>query len=133
MGRARPALWALAAGLLLAACATSPLGRSQFKIFSDDQLAGMGRQSFEQVKEEKTVSPDTARNAYVSCVATALIAELPAEWRPGWEVVIFEDDSANAFAVPGRRIGIHSGILAVAQTPGQLAAILGHEISHVLA
>ena len=131
--KAWPATLALTAGLLIAACATSPLGRSQLKIFPDDQLAGMGRQSFEQVKEEKTISPDAARNAYVSCVATTLIAELPAQWRSGWEVVIFEDDSANAFAVPGRRIGVHSGILEVAQTPAQLAAILGHEISHVLA
>jgi predicted Zn-dependent protease len=124
---------ALAAGLSLLACATSPLGRSQLKIFSDAQLAGMGRQSFDQIKEEKTVSPDAVRNAYVSCVATALVAELANPWRSGWEVVVFEDDSANAFAVPGRRIGVHSGILAVAQTPAQLAAILSHEISHVLA
>ncbi|MCS5635771.1 MAG: M48 family metallopeptidase, partial [Myxococcota bacterium] len=130
---ARLGCLALAAGLALAACATSPLGRSQLKIFSDYQLADMGRKSFERVKEEKTVSPDAERNAYVSCVTTALIAELPAEWRSGWEVVIFQDDSANAFAVPGRRIGVHSGILAVAQTPAQLAAILSHEISHVLA
>jgi predicted Zn-dependent protease len=123
----------LAAGLVLLACATSPLGRSQLKLFSDEQLAGMGRQSFDQVKQEKEISPDAARNAYVSCVATALIEELPAKWKSGWEVVIFQDDSANAFAVPGRRIGVHSGILAVASTPDQLAAILGHEISHVRA
>jgi len=132
-GSFRPLVAALAAGLLCAACATSPLGRSQLKLFSDDQLAGMGRQSFDQVKEEKEISPDAARNAYVSCVATALIEELPAPWNSGWEVVIFQDDSANAFAVPGRRIGVHSGILEVARTPDQLAAILGHEISHVLA
>ena len=124
---------ALALVLGLAACATSPLGRSQLKLFPDAQLAQMGSQSFEQIKREKTISANGPRNAYVSCVASALIAELPPNWKSGWEVVIFDDPSANAFAVPGRRIGVHRGILAVATTPDQLAAILGHEVSHVLA
>ncbi|HIF95628.1 MAG TPA: M48 family peptidase [Myxococcales bacterium] len=122
-----------AALVILAACATSPLGRSQLKLFPDDQLAQMGSQSFEQIKRDKEISQDGQRNDYVSCVATTLIAQLSPEWRSGWEVVIFDDPSANAFAVPGRRIGVHSGILAVATSPDQLAAILGHEISHVLA
>ena len=131
MGHMR-SLLAIAA-VALAACATSPLGRSQLKLLSDDQLAAMGSQSFEQVKAEKEISDDAALDAYVGCVATALISELPPDWNSGWEVVIFQDTTANAFAVPGRRIGVHSGILEVAQTPGQLAAILGHEIAHVLA
>jgi len=119
--------------LLTSACATSPLGRSQLKLLPDAQLADMGSRSFEQVKQEKAISEDVHLDAYVGCVATALIEQLPPGWNAGWEVVIFEDDSANAFAVPGRRIGVHSGILEVARTPGQLAAILGHEIAHVLA
>ena len=124
---------AVAVLLVFAGCATSPLGRSQLKLFPDDQLAQMGSQSFAKIKQDKEVSKDPQRNAYVSCVATALIAQLSPEWQSGWEVVIFDDPSANAFAVPGRRIGVHSGILAVATSPDQLAAILGHEISHVLA
>ena len=103
--------------MVLTACATSPLGRSQFKLFSDEQVARMGQSSFEQVKEEKTISPDAARSAYVECVTEALIAELPPEWRTGWEVVIFDDETANAFAVPGRRVGVHTGILLIAQSP----------------
>ncbi len=119
--------------LFLAACATSPLGRSQLKLLSDAQLAEMGSRCFEEIKKKKDISEDAPLETYVGCVATALIEQLPPDWNSGWEVVIFKDDSANAFAVPGRRIGVHSGILEVAQTPGQLAAILGHEIAHVLA
>ncbi len=50
-----------------------------------------------------------------------------------WEVVVFQDDTANAFALPGGKIGVHTGLLRVARTPGQLAAVLGHEVGHVIA
>ena len=49
-----------------------------------------------------------------------------------WEVEVFEDETANAFALPGGKIGVHTGLLTVATTPGQLAAVLGHEVGHVL-
>ncbi|HET8702086.1 MAG TPA: M48 family metallopeptidase, partial [Nitrococcus sp.] len=39
----------------------------------------------------------------------------------------------NAFALPGGKIGVYSGLLKVAQTPGQLAAVIGHEVGHVVA
>ena len=52
--------------------------------------------------------------------------------RPGsWEVVVFKDDSANAFALPGRKIGVNSGMLKVAKNQHQLATVVGHEVAHV--
>jgi predicted Zn-dependent protease len=48
-------------------------------------------------------------------------------------VTVFEDESANAFALPGGKIGVHTGLLEVAKTPDQLAAVIGHEIGHVMA
>ncbi|MDZ7810134.1 MAG: M48 family metalloprotease [Arhodomonas sp.] len=51
----------------------------------------------------------------------------------GWEVEVFDDDSANAFALPGGKIGVHGGMLELAETPDQLAAVIGHEIAHVMA
>jgi predicted Zn-dependent protease len=52
---------------------------------------------------------------------------------PSWDVVVFKDDDANAFALPGGKIGVNSGLLKVAKTPDQLAAVIGHEVSHVIA
>jgi predicted Zn-dependent protease len=53
---------------------------------------------------------------------------------PGpWEVVVFKDRSANAFALPGGKIGVNTGLLEVAENQDQLAAVLGHEVAHVLA
>jgi len=117
----------------LASCATSPTGRRQLKLFPDEQIAAMGARSFQSLKQDRPVSQDPAVDGYVLCVADALIAELAPQWQSGWEVVVFEDRTANAFALPGRKIGVHTGLLAVARNQDQLATVIGHEIGHVLA
>ena len=50
-----------------------------------------------------------------------------------WEVVVFKDDAANAFALPGGRVGVYTGLLAVAKNQHQLATVIGHEVAHVQA
>ena len=128
---------ALMAGLLgaLVACATSPLGRRQLMLVSEGELEQMGVAAFEQLKSEGKISGDRRANAYVACVADAIVGALtPAQGggRP-WELQVFDDDSANAFALPGRKIGVHTGLLDVAANQHQLATVIGHEIAHVLA
>ena len=120
---------ALPACLVLQACAVSPTGRSQFVMLSDGQLGQMGEASFAEYKRDKEVERSGQVNAYVRCVADAITAETGGRW----EVVVFEDDTANAFALPGGKIGVHTGLLKVAETPDQLAAVIGHEVGHVLA
>ena len=120
--------------VLVAACTTSPTGREQLVVLPDDQMNSMGRQQFKQIKQEKPVERNPAVNRYVRCVALAVARQ--AEDDTGvseWEVVVFKDDTANAFALPGGKIGVHTGLLGVAETPDQLAAVLGHEVGHVIA
>ena len=50
-----------------------------------------------------------------------------------WEIVVFRDPEANAFALPGGKVGVQTGILKVATSDAQLAAVVGHEIGHVIA
>lgn len=120
--------------LLLAACATSPTGRRQLILVGDQQMNEMGITSFQQIKTSQSISNNRREKNYVECVSFAIINALPNEWRNNqWEVVVFEDDSANAFALPGGKIGVHTGLLKVAETPSQLATVLGHEVAHVLA
>jgi predicted Zn-dependent protease len=126
----RPAVALLA--LLALACATSPLGRRQLKLFPASEIAQMGATAFDQAKKETPVSRDAAANARVRCVAAAVTRELPGD-SGGWEVVVFEDKTANAFALPGRKIGVHTGLLAVAKNQDQLATVIGHEVAHVVA
>jgi predicted Zn-dependent protease len=48
-----------------------------------------------------------------------------------WEVELFENDAANAFAMPGGKIGVFTGIFKVADNQDSLAAVIGHEVAHV--
>jgi predicted Zn-dependent protease len=68
-------------------------------------------------------------------VVVAILEVIPPGYGPDdgrWEVLVFEDTQPNAFALPGGKIGVHTGMLDVATTPAQLAAVLGHEVGHVL-
>jgi len=118
---------------LLVSCAESPTGRRQVLLFSDGEMSQMGGTAFDEMKKKMTISKDSATNRYVSCIADAITVSLPAEWRGSWEVVVFEEKSANAFALPGKKIGVHTGILQVAKNADQLATVIGHEVGHVLA
>jgi predicted Zn-dependent protease len=131
--RLRPAkLAALLALGLAAACTTTPTGRSQLILVSDADMDRMGATAFAQVKAGGKVSRDAGANRYVGCVARAVIAQLPepARSKP-WEVVVIDDPSANAFALPGGKVGVHTGLLKVAANQDQLASVIGHELGHV--
>ncbi|NYT74087.1 M48 family metallopeptidase [Halomonas sp. QX-2] len=127
-------------GLLasLAGCEETPTGRSQLALVPNSLMADMGKDAFNQLRNSQPINRDTQANQLVQCVAEKVVAGAEASY-PGlafpehWDVVVFEDASPNAFALPGGRIGVHSGLLRVAETPAQLAAVIGHEVGHVLA
>lgn len=133
----KPILTALAAALLVTACATtvSPTGRTQYVgAVSQAELNQLGAQAFAQMKAEQRVSTDSRQNAYVSCVVNAIVQQLPAADRQiGWESAVFVDEEPNAFALPGGKVGVNTGIFKVAQNQDQLAAVIAHEIGHVIA
>lgn len=119
---------------LVAGCATttSSTGRTQYVgAVSQQELEQLGAQAFEQTRKEKPLSQDTRQNAYLRCVVDALVAELPDGQRGRWEAAVFVDKSPNAFALPGGKVGIYTGLFDVAKNQHQLAAVVGHEIGHV--
>ncbi|WP_298441283.1 M48 family metallopeptidase [uncultured Ferrimonas sp.] len=131
---------AIAAALIgLSACsATSPTGRNQLLMFSADEMRQMGDQSFAQIKQKEQLSTNKAINQYVQCVTAALtkpehLRAVDDSQQEQWDLVVFDSDQVNAFALPGGHIGVYTGLLKAAQTPDQLAAVIGHEIGHVLA
>lgn len=123
-------LW-FSLGCLLTQCATSPTGMKQLKLFPDSQMVAMGVTAYDEVRSNTPVSRDRRATAYVNCVANAIIRVVPS--RTKWEVTLFQDDAINAFALPGGKIGVYTGLLKVARTQDQLAAVIGHEIGHVIA
>lgn len=115
--------------LLLDGCATSPTGRSQLIFMPDAELNSMGLQAFETMKRDTRISSNIASNQFVRCIVDAVTREVGGQW----EVVVFEDNSLNAFALPGGKIGVHTGLINLVDNQHQLAAVIGHEVGHVLA
>ena len=115
--------------VVLSSCATSPTGKSQFIMMPDNQINQMGLQAFDTLKSDKKISYNAQYNQATTCIANAITQIVGGNW----EVVVFEDKSPNAFALPGNKIGVYTGMLQLVDNQEQLAAVIGHEIGHVLA
>ena len=92
----------------------------------------MGIEAFAEIKAKTPIVTGPVHH-YVQCVTRAVLLALPDKDRQGWEVVTFGKNQRNAFAVPGKKIGVYTGILDIMRTQNELAAVIGHEIAHVLA
>lgn len=126
-------LFGLAAVVALTGCATNMSGREQLLLISDSQINAMGLTAFQQMKASDTLSKDADKTRYVDCITQALVQQLPANWQQTtWEVAVFNHKAANAFALPGGKVGVHTGMFPMAETPDQMAAVLAHEIAHVV-
>ena len=97
---------------------------------ASNSLLQQGVQQFEAMKRKKRISTNPTYNAQMQRVAARLKRTIN---MPGarWEFVVFEDPTPNAFALPGGKVGVHTGLFPITKTDGGLAAVLGHEISHV--
>lgn len=119
---------------LLISCNTSPTGRKQLLLLPEEQLAEQGIQAFTQIKEETPVVQSRQKIEYVNCIANRLIRVLPdGTFNGEWEVQVFDSDAVNAFALPGGKIGVYTGLIEITDNADQLAAVIGHEIGHVIA
>lgn len=136
--QATPLMLTAAMALVVTACATttSPTGRKQVVGgVSQQQLDQMGAQAFAEMKSQKAQTNDARQRAYATCVVNAIVRELPAAWQQNyhWESAVFVDNNPNAFALPGGKVGLYSGIFSVAQNQNQLAGVVAHEVGHVVA
>jgi predicted Zn-dependent protease len=99
---------------------------------STQQLEQLSADQFGQMRAEIPLSSNANDRAYVQCIATAIVAELPEPYASlNWDLELFADEAANAFAMPGGKIGVYDGLLRVAVNQDQLAAVMGHEVAHV--
>ena len=118
-----------------AACATSPTNRRQVVLYSEAEMVRQGEGAYRQMQSELPVSSDPREITYVQCVANHVIEALgptqQAAYR--WEVTVFDSPQPNAFALPVGKIGIYTGLFDVAYNQDQLAAVMAHEVGHVLA
>lgn len=92
----------------------------------------MGLTAFTQIKQEEKISTNVMANDRVNRIgrriAQAVGRELP---NAKWEFVVFESKELNAFALPGGKVGVYTGLMELAESDDELAAVMGHEIAHV--
>jgi metalloendopeptidase OMA1, mitochondrial len=119
----------------LTSCYTVPeTGRRSLILLPVEQEVALGSSSFTELKSQKRISSDPEMNAAVQRVGPR-IAKAVGDALPDakWEFVVFDDDTPNAFALPGGKVGVHSGLFKIAQTDDELAVVMGHEVAHVTA
>ncbi|AGH98237.1 M48 family metalloprotease [Micavibrio aeruginosavorus] len=120
-------------GAMMSGCSTNPAtGESQFTaLMSPQQEASVGAQEHEKVMKQYggTVS-DSALSAYVNRVGQKVAANTE---RPDVQYKFFVLDTpvVNAFALPGGYVYVTRGILALANSEAELAAVLAHEVGHI--
>ena len=128
-----PAL-ALLPLLILSACATAPYTqRSQLILISASEENRLGVQAFQQVLAKEKVTRDPVLQGVVDRIGWRVAT---AANRPDfqWQFVVIDNEkTANAFALPGGKVAVYTGIFPVAKTEGGLAAVMAHEVAHVLA
>lgn len=127
------------------ACSTNPItGRKQFKLVSEQELQAMATQEYRQfLSQNSTISPSADRDAeMVRRVGQRLANAIESFYRQqgmtdilagyNWEFNLVNNKEANAWAMPGGKIVVYTGLLPITQNEAALANVLGHEISHAI-
>ncbi|HON62299.1 MAG TPA: M48 family metallopeptidase [Deltaproteobacteria bacterium] len=118
----------------LAGCATAPVtGRSQLLIVPEQQEIALGLEAYQQVLAQEPVSKDPQINAMVKRIGSR-IAAVSDKPDYNWEfAVIDNDETANAFALPGGKVAVYTGLLPYTKNEAGLAFVIAHEIGHAIA
>ncbi len=133
--KSRPcSLLALGLLALAIACTTvSETGRRQLMLVSPSEETKLGLTEFEKLKQQTPIARDPETNAMLQRVGRRIAAVAPVP-NAEWEFVLFDQpNTPNAFALPGGKVGIFTGILPITQNEAGLATVIGHEVAHVVA
>lgn len=116
--------------LLCRADGLPDLGDTSQEAMSPQQERKIGEQSMFEIRSDKDYLDDAEVNDYLNQVGYQLVSNSN---EPGQEFEFFSinDNSINAFALPGGFIGVNTGLILMAQSESELASVLGHEIAHV--
>lgn len=129
---------------LVLSCKTNPFtGKKVLNFYPNSQIFPMSFQQYDQVLNESKVIAGTSQADMVKRVGQRIAGAaerwLTANGHPGylkdyrWEYKLINSDQVNAWAMPGGKIAVYTGILPITQSETGLAVVLGHEVAHALA
>jgi predicted Zn-dependent protease len=125
----------LALLLAVVACQTSPYtGRSQLLLYSEQQMVGLGAQTYLDMTDPKKVriSTDARLTEPLQRVGRA-ISQAANKPDYKWEFKLVDDaETANAWALPGGKIAFYTGIYPIVYDEAGMAIVMGHEVMHAL-
>ena len=130
----RTCLALLAAAALLAGCATNPVtGEKDFMLVSESQELSIGKQNYSPLRQSQggDYVADPQLQAYVNEVGQKLAAV--SDRKLPYEFHVINNSVPNAWALPGGKIAINRGLLVELDSEAELAAVLGHEVTHAAA
>lgn len=131
--KSRIILSSVLALFLLIGCATTPESDSSALILIPfSQEVAMGDQAYQDILKKEKLSTDKRLAAIVERVGIRL-AKVSSMPDLKWEFNLIESEQQNAFALPGGKVAIYTGILPMCKTEAGLAAVMGHEIAHAIA
>ena len=125
----------LAAGYIVAlgGCVQNQqLGRQQLLLVSEAQMTQLSASAWNQIRQQKKVSTNQTLSRRLNTVGPKLVQAAGLQNQP-WEYTVFQGEEANAFVLPGGKVGFYEGIFKRMENDDQLATVLGHEIGHVAA
>ncbi|WP_308226363.1 M48 family metallopeptidase [uncultured Prevotella sp.] len=139
-------LMALVAAIVMS-CGTTrtvPItGRKQNILVSDEQVLTLSNKEYSDYMKSTKLSTNSYNTAMVKRVGQRLATAvekylnehgLQAETKEySWEFNLVQDQSVNAFCMPGGKIVVYEGLLPVTKDEASLAIVLGHEIAHAVA
>ena len=106
------------------------LGEGSNSLFSPEQEYNLGRAWLRMFRSQVRTFDDPIVHDYLESLLFKLVAHSKLQDRR-IELVVVDNPTLNAFAVPGGVIGIHTGLLLYAQTEDELATVLAHELAHL--
>ncbi|MEM6708872.1 MAG: M48 family metallopeptidase, partial [Pseudomonadota bacterium] len=137
-GLASGAVVAMTASATSGCTTNEALGRSQLLLVSDGQLAELAAQSWTQALDQNRQTSDSALRRRVEKVGDRIVSAADRRFpeqkltQYNWEFAVFEDDTVNAWVMPGGKVGFHTGLLNIMDNDDQIATVMGHEGGHVV-
>ncbi|RYG30324.1 MAG: M48 family peptidase [Burkholderiales bacterium] len=124
-------LWAGTMLIGVTSAAGGCAGAADFLAPSDADLVPMAAAAWEETKKQTPISKDARANQRLQSVGNkiASVANVPGAQ---WEFVVFDSEEKNAFCLPGGKVGFYKGLLDFVDNDDQIAAVVGHEVGHVV-